>query len=300
MKTLAKLVVILTSLSLTHCGSSSDLTRNRNGSKLDHFERILCEGAHSEISDGYGGGTGTKENPYLICAVKQFKSIQGVEEKRFFRLTTDLDFSTEGNLRIIAVSPLASIDGDNHKLKNITIEQGHGSKGNGLFGQLVKDLNGNPDEIKNLIIENIKVIGDGTDEAGGVIAGSNWGGIISNVRVTGEVQIHHQGNTPSAWSVGGLVGRNSSIIENSSFDGSVCGIDHVGGIAGINDGVIRNSTSSGQVRGRRAVGGIVGIQLKSGQILNIRSSATIEAKAVFGPLAGILCDSDDYEKCDSR
>jgi hypothetical protein len=298
MKTQSKLLVILACFSLASCGSSKELAINLPSRTPDKSERILCPGASSENSDGYGGGTGTKENTYLICTVDHFKTIQGdMGSKRFFKLVADLDFSNEGNLKIIAVSPLASIDGNNHRLKNITIKHGNGFRSNGLFGQLVRDINGNQDEIKNLIIENVTLLGDGKDDGAGVIAAANWGGLISNVHVFGSVSIELPGTQPTAWYVGGLVGRNSSIIENSSFDGSVSGADKVGGIAGLNNGTIRNSKSSGTIRGHRGVGGVVGVQLKSGQMIGNSSSSTVAATAAFGTLAGQVCDSDDYDKC---
>jgi hypothetical protein len=297
MKNKIKLSIIIGSLTLANCGSSqnpdpSEILKNKNS------EKILCEGANNSTTDGFGGGNGTQENPYLICTVDQFKLIQGdMNKKRFFKLTSDLDFRAEENLRIIAIAPFASIDGGNHKIKNIKITHGNGYKDNGLFGQLVKDLNGNRDEIKNLIIENVQITGDGTDDGGGVIASVNLGGIISNVHVTGNVQIQFPDSGPSTWSVGGLVGRNASLIEGCTFEGNVLGVYNVGGIAGLNEGTIRNSRSYGIVSGRKGSGGIVGVQLKSGVMENNRSLATAFASQYSGELVGLLCNSDDYSRC---
>mgnify|MGYP000497033306 CR=1 FL=1 len=294
MKIKLKLSAIIATLTLTACGSPQNLAARKDAQS----EKIMCAGAKSENSDGYGGGDGTQTNPYLICTVAQFKTIQGdMGKKRFFRLTTDLDFSTEGNLRIVALSPFASIDGDQHKLKNITIEHGHGFKDNGIFGQLVKDINGNRDEIKNLIIENVKITGDGAEDGGGVIASANWNGVISNVHVTGIVSIEYPATHPNTWSVGGLVGHNSSLIENSSFDGQVTGTYNVGGIAGINEGTIRNSSSSGSIRGHHGVGGLVGVQLQPGTTENNTSSGTISALGHFGDLIGVVCNGPNYSDC---
>ncbi len=217
--------------------------------------------------------------------------------KRFFRITSDLDFSNEVNLRIIAISPFASIDGGNHRLKNITIKHGYGFKDNGLFGQLVKDLNGNRDEIKNIIIENVTILGDGTEDSGGVIASANWGGVISNVHVSGLVKIEFPNSGVTSWNAGGLVGRNSWIIEDSSFEGEVSGVYNVGGIAGINEGLIRNSISFGTIKGVNGAGGVVGVQLKSGRMENSSSQSTIIADQHYGNPIGHTCTSDDYTLC---
>jgi hypothetical protein len=299
MKSKNNIGTILFSLTLIHCGSSlKNPSSSHRQATPPATENTLCPGARSENTDGYGGGDGTIGNPYLICTNNQFKNIHGdMNLKRFFRLTADLDFSGEGNIRIIAIAPFATIDGDNHKLKNVTIEHGHGYKDNGLFGQLTKDPNGNRDEIKNLIIENVKITGDGTADGAGVIASANWEGIISNVHITGVVSINYPDASPNSWAVGGIVGRNSSLIENSSFDGQVTGVYNVGGIAGINDGIIRNSTVSGTVQGHQGVGGLIGVQLIPGISTNNTTAAKVFGLKNFGDQIGVLCDGTSYTAC---
>lgn len=285
---------LIVSLLLAGCGSS---TRDLPGNS-PQSERVLCAGGRSENSDGYGGGDGTRENPYLICTVNHFRTIQGdMGRKRFFKLTADLNFANEGNIRIIALAPFASIDGQNHRLQNITMQHGYGFRDNGIFGQLVRDMNGNQDEIKNLVVENVTLLGDGNEDGGGVIASTNWGGIISNVHVTGRIQIQYPNSGSSTWSVGGLVGRNTSVIENSSFDGDIIGTSNVGGIAGINEGTIRNSMSSGTISGHSGIGGVVGLQLRSGVLETSRSTSGITANRRFGAVTGIQCDSDEIQVC---
>lgn len=100
----------------------------------------------------------------------------------------------------------------------------------------------------------MKITGDGTEDGAGVIAAANWEGIISNVHVTGVVSVNYPDTSPNNWAVGGIVGRNSSLIEDSSFDGQVLGVYNVGAIAGMNDGIIRNSTASGTVHGHQGGG----------------------------------------------
>lgn len=297
-----RLQVITLTLSLVLLGCGSATSRSGIDTISDETsEKNLCPGAQPENSDGYGGGTGTKVNPYLICTVGQFKKIQGnMADKRFFRITSDIDFSNESNHRIAAISPFASIDGDNHKLTHITIKHGYGYKDNGIFGQLVKDLNGNRDEIKNLVIENVKVIGDGSEDGGGVIASANWGGVISNVHVTGMVQIEFPEAGQTSWAVGGIAGKNSWIIEDSSFDGEVSGVCNVGGITGLNEGIVRNSKSSGIVRGIRGVGGITGVQLGAGITTNNISNCSIAANRFSGALTGLVCNSNEYSLCGIR
>lgn len=60
--------------------------------------------------------------------------------------------------------------------------------------------------------------------------------------------------------IGGIVGENSGIIEQCSFDGAVKGENVIGGIAGNNTsgGKITACTSSGSITGENSTGGIAG------------------------------------------
>ena len=79
--------------------------------------------------------------------------------------------------------------------------------------------------------------------------------VICNLNVQGSVR-------PSGGQmvVGGLVGDNSGIIMDCSFDGIVEGNDYVGGIAGFNElsGILMDCKSSGKVTGTHYTGGIAG------------------------------------------
>src|SRR5689334_14072548 len=124
--------LVLGSFLLMSCVSPQDAPEKTTLGN-EKSEKVRCPGGIAENSDGYGGGDGTKENPYLICTVDQFKAIRGnMETKRFFKLTSDIDFSSEQNLRIVALAPFASIDGANHKLSHISIQHGYGYKDNGI------------------------------------------------------------------------------------------------------------------------------------------------------------------------
>lgn len=288
---------ILFSLILEACAPQSGSLKTQDPSNR-FVPSTPCANSALYRSDGYGAGTGTQENPYLICTVDQFKAIQGdMNEKRFFKMTRDLDFSDTENLSMIGIAPFASIDGGNHHLKNIRMKHGNGYKDHGLFGQLVQYPNGNRDEIKNLIIENITILGTGSEDGGGVLAGANWGGLISNVHVSGIVKIEYPNLSATSWSTGGLVGKNSWIIEDSSFEGQVSGVYNVGGIAGTNDGVIRNSFFKGAISGLRGAGGIVGLQLKSGMVDRVQSHARVTANHRFGNAIGFSCPSDNPTLC---
>ncbi|MFX8903206.1 GLUG motif-containing protein, partial [Acinetobacter baumannii] len=76
--------------------------------------------------------------------------------------------------------------------------------------------------------------------------------------------------TPAAvnW-IGGLVGKNTGLIQNSSATGSVTGgavARDVGGLVGLSSGAgLQQVSAAGAVSGKSYVGGLVG-QLVSGAI----------------------------------
>jgi hypothetical protein len=296
-------LAVITAILLNACNSnnsgqnqsekSSELLKNYSS------QSDLCEGANPNSFHGYGGGDGTKSNPYLICTTDQFQSIHGdMFDHRYFKITSDLDFSDRNYYWGSTPTPLAVIDGDNHKLKNITIDFNSNMGGTGIFARLIKDLNNHPDEIRNLIIENVKVIGNGSPMPFGVIAAVNDGGIISNVHVVGEIRMETATHNASDWNtIGGLVGDNWALIEGSSFDGHIQGEFKVGGIAGTNSGVVRDSHFSGIIQGIAAVGGLVGLQEDKGVIETSTAQAQISDQRLFGDSIGSKCMKSNNTNC---
>ena len=160
-----------------------------------------------------------------------------------------------------------TFDGQENTISNLYINRPTEDKSIGLFGGT--NGNFNPVFIMNLNLVNIDVTGGGDEYVGGLI-GHNYLGTVSNCHVTGAV-------VGSAFSVGGFIGYNEAgetgiedteggyimagYIENTSFSGSVSGINYVGGLIGFQGGyetsVIRSS-SSGTVTGEYAVGGLMG------------------------------------------
>lgn len=82
--------------------------------------------------------------------------------------------------------------------------------------------------------------------------------VIKNLKLEGSIV-----PTGSRSTVGGIVGENSGIISNCSFDGRVSGADKVGGIAGENrvTGIVERCTVSGEISGSHFIGGLVGNNL---------------------------------------
>ena len=89
--------------------------------------------------------------------------------------------------------------------------------------------------------------------------------------------------------VGGLVGDNgnSGVIRGSSASGSVTSnSSYVGGLVGINGGSIYGGSASGDVSGNRYVGGLVGHNDSSGIIRDSSASGDVSGSNA-GKLVGI-------------
>ena len=80
-------------------------------------------------------------------------------------------------------------------------------------------------------------------------------GCIENLNITGEIA--PEGTKKR---IGGIVGENSGIIKNCSFDGTVAGDANIGGICGYltESGVISGCNFTGSVIGTSYTGGICG------------------------------------------
>ena len=138
-----------------------------------------------------------------------------------------------------------TFDGANFIVGGVYINNLHTTLGHGLFGNI-----GNGGEIKNLGVISSFVNGL---RAGG-LAGSNFGGTITNCYATGNIE----GNDV----IGGLVGLNSQqgIINNSYATGNVESRFSAGGLVGWNtdNSAITSSYASGNVKSSGDVGGLVG------------------------------------------
>ena len=94
--------------------------------------------------------------------------------------------------------------------------------------------------------------------------------------------------------VGGLVGSNFGMVNNSYSRGRVSGIDRVGGLVGWSNGAINNSYSRGEVSGSLAnVGGLVGYNERVGRsndrggtVNNSYSIGSVRGSDFVGGLVG--------------
>jgi len=233
------------------------------------------------VSPGYGGGSGTAEEPYLIFTSEHMNAIGSSVPDRdaHFELCADIDLGgyTGNSFNRIgsALNPFTGVfDGAGHTISNFTYQSGSAAY-IGLFGY-IDDANA---EVKNLgLIEpDINIV---TGSCIGAIAGHLSDGSITNCYVEGGI-------VRGDWDVGGLVGygRDNRISDCHSTS-NVRGKRYwVGGLVGFNShGNIFNCYSTGEVTGTSQVGGLVG--KGSGDILNSYSTSNVTGTAGVGGLVG--------------
>lgn len=208
---------------------------------------------YNEDNSGYGGGSGTAQDPYRIYTAEQMNAIgaNSADWNKHFKLMADIDMSiyTGTQYRIIgnAVNEFTgSFDGSGHTIYNLSFTTTAAVDYVGVFGY-VRNAS-----IWNLGLKNI-TLSSGGQYVGG-LAGYSWGGSMTACYVTGSVR----GVT---W-VGGLVGYNKAGTLTACYGtDAVSGTTYVGGLIGGNEGTLKDCYAVGVVGGTSRVGGLAGTNL---------------------------------------
>ena len=199
-------------------------------------------------------GQGTRESPYLIGTVAEFKKIGDNPQYRyaFFELTQNLDFSSEDETAFEMIGGSSTqtafrghFDGKGFALENVKIKD-NSNFNVGVFstaiGATIKNLKldslsistdrsnvgalvGNCDQC---FITNVAVYVNILTNREGIVSDSKYGGIVgflSESTLSGsyaKIKIHDAGNNKDIASVGGLVGHGRRIkISNSYAFGTI-------------------------------------------------------------------------------
>jgi PKD repeat protein len=210
----------------------------------------------TEGKDGsFGGGSGTKDDPYIIEDVWDLQNIS-LDLDAYYELGNDINASVtrswkSGSGNLSGFDPIPTFEGSLHgrgfNITGLFINRSATSFV-GLFGSL-----GENGFVKDINLVDIDITGN--ISVGG-LAGWNNGGQISDCIV--------QGSVIGRSVVGGIVGYNghryAANVSNCSFKGKVTGLDRVGGIVGYNyyRDLVEKCTSIANVTGRDMVAGIVG------------------------------------------
>ncbi|MBN2512071.1 MAG: hypothetical protein JXB18_03940, partial [Sedimentisphaerales bacterium] len=208
---------------------------------------------YNEDTSGYGGGSGTAEDPYLIQTAEQMNAIgaNSADWGKHFRLMADIDMSIYSGTqyRIIGSAEnefTGSFDGNGHTIHSLSFTTSAAVDYVGVFGYIRNA------SIWNLGLKNI-TLSSGGQYVGG-LAGYSWGGVMTACYVTGSVR----GGTY----VGGLAGYNKGGTLTVCYGtDAVSGSTYVGGLLGGNEGTLKDCYTVGAVSGTSRVGGLAGTNL---------------------------------------
>ncbi len=214
----------------------------------------------------FAGGTGTSGDPFLVTDIYGLQGLAPFGASNgYVALANNIDGSstatwTRGFNPLYISEGTFGLDGQGFSISNVSSapDSGEGPSNYGLFSYLSADS----------IVENLTLDGfTMTGRSGGSLAAYN-DGTIRNVRASGT-------SSGTGYAVGGLVGENGGLIEDSIADVAVTsdgndafGEVYVGGFVGYNNlGTINRSHALGDVTvtddtsvAEFYVGGFVGVE----------------------------------------
>ena len=223
-------------------------------------------------------GSGTRDDPYLVFDVLD---LQNLSQRlgAHYALAGDIDASAtvtwnEGAgfkpLGFFLAQFSGSLDGRGYNITGLYINRTDEENAS-LFGVM-----GYGGTVRDMRLLDVDITG--YEDVGG-FAGHSYNGRILNSSVYGSVR--------GEKNVGGLVGRNEGIINNSYSSADITGRNSVGGLVGRNSGggVVENSYAIGDVEGDNNIGGLVGINMH-GHVSRSYATGNVEGDSKVGGLVG--------------
>lgn len=240
-------------------------------------------------AESFEGGSGTKDNPYLIGTPEQLaKLAKDVNEGtsytgEYFKLTADLDLSAHVwmpiglHRRIYAEVEFnkpfeGNFNGSGKKISGMIVDQrGENDRySGGLFG-CIRNTGAEECGIKDLTITDGKIYnnsdGKVVDMHNGILAGdvrtkNGYYVDFEGIKISGgSIQVSGSGGKTDNRAAGGMVGYviNVRASDCSVENIQISGVDNSGGFVGWNYGsVYRNCTAVGELSGHWSLGGFVG------------------------------------------
>ncbi len=248
--------------------------------------RVLAELKQSPFT--FAGGSGTREDPYLISTPDQLNAIrQGLDQH--YRLLNDIDLSAWGDWMPIGGEELerhgdptpftGSLDGAGHVIRGMTItgkradyqreDQALGFEAHcfGLFAQVKgreeRTAPGDAYDDASLGgVSNLGVVDFNINmDAGDVVNGMNPPliGVVAaqaeNARIVGCWSNGGAARTSPCGTVGGIVGQAKNAAIRECWNGSALSGENVGGIAGASwDTWFSHCFNAGTLNGEQACG----------------------------------------------
>ncbi len=270
--------------------------------KTDNPERSeIWDGS---IATGFSGGSGTEEDPYLICdgselayLAQQVNGGNGYSGV-YFKLTNDIYLNDTSNWESWGTGAAPAngwaaigtwgnyfdgcFNGNGYAVHGIYISTQENYQG--LFGYIGDAGDGS-------IIANLGVAESyicGYRDVGGVVGSTSWGN-ITNCYNTGTVT----GNSDVGGVFGGIADTNVTKCYNT---GVVTGDECVGGIVGGIDGAntnINNCYNTGNVSGNKEVGGVVGY-IADTNVTKCYSTGAVTGDECVGGIVGRSASADGW------
>lgn len=217
-----------------------------------------------EYTQNFGGGTGTKDDPYQVSTMLHLSNMAVLAywttdfAGTYFVMTGDIAFGLTSDMMWgIGTSNRrfqGEFDGQGHKITGITLNGA--LNGGGLFSWI--GANG---VVKNLTIDGVTM--NGAERANNTsIFADNVSGLVENCHVVNAAQ-NFNSTTQNNFN-GGFAAylTSTGVIRNCSFSGTVKTACGYGGITGRNyGGLVENCTSNAQIsisHGSTYVGGVCG------------------------------------------
>jgi len=231
------------------------------------------------MNGSFGGGSGTLSDPYIIEDVWDLQNINSDLSANYI-LKNNIDAS------------------GTNEWNNGSGFMPIGNETNPFLG----NLDGSTYIIDNLSINfdaNAPIYGYGlfgyVGQSGVIrnigltnvnITGRNWIGGLVGCNYGLIQDTYSQGIVEGGDTTGGLVGSNFGSITNSYSSGQITGGYSIGGLVGGNVGIISSSNSDGNVNGWRSVGGLIGSQWHPGIVKDSYSNSFVEGHRNPGGLVG--------------
>lgn len=239
-----------------------------------------------DVTGLYSRGNGEADNPYIIETYEQLSAISN-NLSSHFQLGADIvmpdrveDYDTPGGW--VPIGQLSgeafsgTFDGGGHTIYNLTIKKkaDDGASSLGLFSTVSGGT------IRNLNLVNVNISSPEHGQNIGALSG--WLGgdsVVTNVTASGQVE--------GVSNVGGLVGRNSGTIKDSSANVKVIGDSEVGGFVGYNIATVERSFATGDVSGSNNIGGFIGFNGMTSTLKEVFAIGKVSGREKVGGLVGV-------------
>lgn len=233
---------------------------------------------------GFGGGSGTEPDPYLVATPAHLNSVRNQKDAWFLQIA-DIDLGAapwnedEGwqpiGRNTMSENFTGHFNGNNYSIQNLTINQT--SDYTGLFGYLRNA------EISNVTLDNIQVT---ARDYAGTLAGKAENTETENCNASGIIS--------GRYYVGGLMGEiiSTTSVINCLSDVDVLGVEFAGGLIGQSTGSnITGSSTSGDVETTsNYAGGLVAYSVSTA-VLRCSTTGNIDGFNNTGGLIGIQSES---------